>query len=103
MFAYIVRRLVYGVVTLFALSFIVFTLMQSTGGGPLDRLKLNPRNTQEFITQQTEFYGLDQPFLAQYWKWLRNFVTPTEFAIKNVALFAAGLLVVTLSHKQFGK
>ena len=43
MLQYIVRRLVYGAVTLLALSIIVFTLLQNTGGGPLDRLKANPR------------------------------------------------------------
>ena len=44
MLAYIVRRLVYGLVTLLALSIVVFTLLQFAGN-PLDRLKLNPRNS----------------------------------------------------------
>ena len=43
MFNYIVRLLVYGAVTLVALSMFVFMLLQSSGGGPLDRLKSNPR------------------------------------------------------------
>jgi peptide/nickel transport system permease protein len=69
MLQYIVRRLVYGFVTLLALSIIVFTLLQNTGGGPLDRLKSNPRNTADFIRRQTEFYGLDQPAVKQYFTW----------------------------------
>jgi peptide/nickel transport system permease protein len=69
MFNYVVRRLVYGVVTLVALSIIVFSLLQMSGGGPLDRLKSNPRIQQEFIQQVTEFYGLDQPVWKQYLTW----------------------------------
>ena len=75
MFNYIVRRLVYGVITLLALSIIVFWLLQNTGGGPLDRLKANPRITRETVQSITEFYGLDQPPLQQYFTWLSKYVT----------------------------
>ncbi len=74
MFNYVVRRLVYGFVTLVALSIIVFTLLQASGGGPLDRLKSNPRIKQDFIQQVTEFYGLDQPVWKQYTTWAGKFV-----------------------------
>ncbi|MDJ0955154.1 MAG: ABC transporter permease [Acidimicrobiia bacterium] len=79
MFAYIVRRVVYGVITLFALSMVVFVLIQFSGGTPLDRLKLNPR-LQPVIAQLTEQWGLDQPWYEQYFIWLRNFVTPVDVA-----------------------
>lgn len=75
MFAYIIRRLVYGIVTLFALSLVVFMLIQFSGGTPLDRLKLNPR-MQPVIAQLTEQWGLDKPWYQQYLIWLKNFVTP---------------------------
>jgi len=87
MLAYIVRRVVYGVVTLLALSLVVFLLIQASGGGPLDRLKLNPR-MQPVIAQLTEQWGLDQPVMAQYFTWLRNFVTPADVQA------AAGLTVI---------
>jgi peptide/nickel transport system permease protein len=74
-FAYIIRRLVYGIVTLFALSLVVFMLIQFSGGTPLDRLKLNPR-MQPVIAQLTEQWGLDKPWYQQYLIWLKNFVTP---------------------------
>jgi peptide/nickel transport system permease protein len=83
MLAYITRRLVYGLVTLLALSVIVFTLLQLSGGGPLDRLRLNPRMT-DFVQQLTELWGLDQPIWKQYVTWLRNYVTPEEFSLHNV-------------------
>ncbi|MCP3996942.1 MAG: ABC transporter permease [bacterium] len=77
MFAYIIRRLVYGIVTLFALSLVVFMLIQFSGGTPLDRLKLNPR-MQPVIAQLTEQWGLDKPWYEQYFIWLRNFVWPID-------------------------
>ena len=77
MFAYIIRRLVYGIVTLFALSLVVFALIQLSGGTPLDRLKLNPR-MQPVIAQLTEQWGLDKPWYEQYFIWLRNFVWPID-------------------------
>jgi len=90
--AYITRRLVYGLVTLLALSIIVFTLLQLSGGGPLDRLKLNPRMAP-YIQALTEQWGLDQPLYKQYWTWLRNYVSPctstdpqgctSSFGLKN--------------------
>jgi len=73
--AYITRRLVYGVITLLALSIIVFTLVQLGGGSPLDRLRLNPR-MQTVIAQLTEQFGLNKPAWQQYLIWLKNFVTP---------------------------
>ena len=84
MLAYITRRLVYGMVTLLALSVIVFTLLQASGGGPLDRLKLNPR-MQPVIAQLTELWGLDQPVWRQYVTWLKNYLTPTDFSLQNMA------------------
>ncbi|MEA2001950.1 MAG: ABC transporter permease [Actinomycetota bacterium] len=77
MLSYIIRRLVYGIVTLFALSLIVFMLIQFSGGSPLDRLKLNPR-MQPVIALLTEQWGLDKPWYQQYLIWLRNFVTPID-------------------------
>jgi peptide/nickel transport system permease protein len=74
MLQFILRRLVYGAVTLLALSIVVFWLLQNTGGGPLDRLKANPRNTQAFIQDVTRFYGLDQPPVKQYFTWAGKYM-----------------------------
>jgi peptide/nickel transport system permease protein len=80
--AYITRRLVYGLITLLALSMIVFSLLQMTGGGPLDRLKLNPR-MGPYIDTLTELWGLDQPAWKQYMTWLKNYTTLEEFHLQN--------------------
>ncbi len=107
MLAYITRRFVYGLVTLLALSMIVFGLLQLSGGGPLDRLRLNPR-MQPVIQQLTELWGLDQPVWKQYVTWLKNYLTPTEFTIQNALPFiaiglavAATLAMVWLMRSQW--
>ncbi|HZJ48892.1 MAG TPA: hypothetical protein VFD97_07650 [Acidimicrobiia bacterium] len=88
MVAYIARRVVYGLVTLLALSMIVFMLLQLSGGGPLDRLKLNPR-MQPVIQQLTEQWGLDQPVWKQYVTWLGHYVRPSEISLHNALPFVA--------------
>lgn len=92
MLAYITRRLVYGLITLLALSMVVFTLLQMTGGGPLDRLKLNPR-AGPYIKQLTELWGLDKPAYEQYFIWLKNYTTLEELSLQNarpiIAIVAA--------------
>jgi peptide/nickel transport system permease protein len=90
-FAYIVRRLVYGIVTLFALSLVVFLLIQFSGGTPLDRLKLNPR-MQPVIAQLTEQWGLDKPWYQQYFVWLKNFVTPIDVPAREGTMVLFGKL-----------
>ncbi|GMQ93955.1 MAG: hypothetical protein BMS9Abin12_1437 [Acidimicrobiia bacterium] len=104
MLAYITRRLVYGLVTLLALSVIVFSLLQMTGGGPLDRLKLNPR-MGPYIKQLTELWGLDQPAWRQYFTWLKNYTTIEEFGLQNVLplLAIAGAAGVTFLLIKFVK
>ncbi|GMR02127.1 MAG: hypothetical protein BMS9Abin20_0454 [Acidimicrobiia bacterium] len=86
--------MLYGLVTLLALSVIVFALLQASGGGPLDRLKLNPR-MQPFIAQLTKQWGLDQPVWKQYTTWLKNYVSLNEFTLHNaipiISIVVAGL------------
>ena len=105
MLAYITRRLVYGIVTLLALSVIVFSLLQASGGGPLDRLKLNPRMTGH-IEQLTELWGLDKPLYQQYATWLKNYLTIETFELQNVlpivaiALGAAATVAIVRMSKS---
>jgi len=102
MLAYITRRLVYGLVTLLALSVIVFGLLQASGGGPLDRLKLNPR-MGPYIAQLTELWGLDQPVWKQYTTWLQNYVSINEFSLQNALPIVAivGASIATFAVVKF--
>ncbi|HSJ28357.1 MAG TPA: ABC transporter permease [Acidimicrobiia bacterium] len=90
MLAYIIRRLVYGLITVLALSVVVFFLIQAGGGSPLDRLRGNPRMAP-MIPVLTEHFGLDKPAIQQYFTWLRNFGTPDwdKVGVDGVSPFVA--------------
>lgn len=100
MLAYIIRRLVYGIVTMLALSIVVFFLLQAGGGSPLDRLKGNPRMVP-LIPVLTEHFGLDRPAIQQYWTWLKNFVTPERFDVQGIAPLIAVLLAGAYTAAAF--
>ncbi len=97
MLAYITRRLVYGLVTLLALSIVVFSLLQFGGGSPLDRLRINPR-MQDFIAELTELWGLDQPAYIQYTTWLKNYLTLQEFHLNNLVPVVAGIAAIGATY-----
>ena len=71
---YVVRRVVYGMVTVLAVSIITFWLVQNTGADALDRLRGNPRIQPEQIREMSEYFGLDRPPVEQYFTWAKNFV-----------------------------
>jgi ABC-type dipeptide/oligopeptide/nickel transport system permease component len=81
---YIIRRLVYGVVTLLALSIVVFTVIQLGGGSPLDRLRQNPRIKAEQIARLSAHFGLNKPAWQQFLIWLKGFVTPIPVVQETV-------------------
>lgn len=79
MAAFIVRRLLYMVVTLVVISFLGFVLIQAPPGDALtaeiQRLQaLGSNVSQEQITALRQQYGLDDPIYVQYWKWASGFV-----------------------------
>ena len=102
MLQYVVRRLVYGLITLLALSVITFTLLQNTGGDPLDRLKANPRITQQMVQQMADFYGLDQPPTKQYLTWAGNFVQIWEYPTAWGRSFQGPQQVQELVYNRLG-
>lgn len=77
MVSYIIRRLLYMVVTLILLSITTFTIIQLPPGDYLDSviaaLTLNNNQpSQREIDGLKERYGLDRPFIEQYGKWVSN-------------------------------
>jgi peptide/nickel transport system permease protein len=70
----IVRRLLQLVITLFALSILVFVWLRSLPGGPVDAM-LGERATPERRALLTKALGYDQPILVQYWKFLKRTLT----------------------------
>ena len=67
---YLIKRLLIGAVTLFALATITFFLMHAIPGSPFsgETGKL-PANVREKLV---EHYGLDEPIHVQYVKYLKN-------------------------------
>ncbi len=75
MIAYIVRRLMQIIPTIFVISIIVYGLLALKPGDPIDELRLgNPGMTSEDIQRLAKFYGLDQPWYIRYWIWLSRAV-----------------------------
>ncbi|MFN3636443.1 MAG: ABC transporter permease [Rhizobium rhizophilum] len=71
MFTFTVRRLLFAVPTLLAISFIIFALLDLSPGDPLSDLPLTI--PPEVRQQIRDAMGLDQPFLIRYMKWLQQF------------------------------
>ena len=72
MISYLIRRLLWIIPVLFAVSVITFTLMHAVPGGPWDREKRLPASVQARLNNE---YGLDQPLPVQYVSWAIGFVT----------------------------
>jgi len=73
MFRFILRRLLSGVVLLFVISTIAYSLLY-VGGGDIARRILGQMATQEGVAQKTAALGLDRPLLVQYGDWLGHAV-----------------------------
>lgn len=79
MAAFIIRRLLWMVVTLFVISVLGFLLIQAPPGdaatAEIQRLQaLGSNVSQEQIDAIRRQWGLDQPVYVQYWKWASGFV-----------------------------
>jgi oligopeptide transport system permease protein len=66
---YIIRRLLWIIPVLFAVSVITFTLMHAVPGGPWEREKPVSASIQAALNVK---YGLDDPVPIQYVRWVGN-------------------------------
>ena len=72
MLRYAIRRLLFAIPTLLAISFVVFALLDLAPGDPTAQLPLTiPPETRELIRQSL---GLGQPFPVRYVRWLEQFL-----------------------------
>lgn len=77
MFKYILKRIVYMFITLFIVISITFFLMHIIPGDPLASLG---RNLPEQIKQNYYAkYGLDQPLIVQYGKYIKRLILHGDF------------------------
>jgi peptide/nickel transport system permease protein len=75
---YVARRLVVLGALLVFVSFAVFSLLYLTPGNPIDILLGSRPRTEETVRALNHRYHLDDPFLTQYWLWLKG-ATHFEF------------------------
>lgn len=72
MFIYILKRLSQMVPLVIGITFLSFVIIQLAPGDYLDKLKMNPQISKETLEKLKQAYGLDQPLIVQYLKWLVN-------------------------------
>ncbi|MBA2315021.1 MAG: ABC transporter permease [Chloroflexi bacterium] len=72
MTGYLIRRVLWIVPVLFAVSLITFLLMHAVPGGPWDREKPLPATVVRRLNAE---YGLDDPLPVQYLRWAGALVT----------------------------
>ena len=66
---YVIKRILVGVLLVFAVSFLVFCLMYAMPGDPVD-MAINDKVSAERKAQIAHELGYDQPFLVQYKNWV---------------------------------
>jgi len=78
-FAYISKRLLQAILTLFLVSLLSFLISQLAPGNYLDTLRENPKNSPQFIAQLNQQLALDKPWHVQYWHWLWQILSQGNF------------------------
>lgn len=71
MLEYVIKRLLLGVLVLLAVSLLLFTIMRSMPGDPIQLLSGDRADPQKIVDIRIRF-GLDKPVYIQYMKWLTN-------------------------------
>ncbi|MBE9169028.1 ABC transporter permease [Pleurocapsales cyanobacterium LEGE 06147] len=91
---YIVKRLLQAILTLFLASVLSFTIIQLAPGDYLDTLRNDPQISPERLAQLSQQFGLDQPPLVQYWRWLVRVVTHFDFGTSFVYMRPVSSLLI---------
>ena len=66
---YIIKRLIFGIATIFVVSTLTFFLMQQVPGGPFAADKSISKAAQKALEVK---YGLDKPITVQYLNYFKN-------------------------------
>ena len=83
-FLYVLKRSLQAVLTLVLASGLSFLIIQLAPGDYLDALRQNPKISPERIEELRRQFGLDQPGIVQYWRWLVRVVTQGDFGTSFV-------------------
>lgn len=84
MLQFIIRRIIYMIPTLVAISIVSFAVINLPPGDFVDRLVAQRRTAGENVSLQEEkdlrqFYGLNKSVPEQYFTWIKNIVTRGDF------------------------
>lgn len=66
------QRLAQSVVSLVIVTALTFALLTAAGGDALTALSDDPLASEATLEQMRQVYGLDQPLIARYWRWLSS-------------------------------
>jgi len=72
MLAFIIQRLIQGIIVMFLVSFVTFGILQLAPGSPVDTMVGEAPVTKAQRDAIAEKWGLDDPWYAQYWTWMTN-------------------------------
>jgi peptide/nickel transport system permease protein len=86
MIGFIVKRLLWMIPSLFAVSFLAFVLIQLPPGDYVTTYIATLAASNEIVDQNAAAelrarFGLDQPFIVQYLKWITGIVTRGDFGL----------------------
>ena len=71
MTGFVLRRLAQTLIVLIIMSFVIYILIGLMPGDPIDIMAASmPGVTPEVVAKLKAIYGLDQPLLLRYWRWL---------------------------------
>jgi peptide/nickel transport system permease protein len=84
MLRYLIKRLIYMIPTLFGMSIIAFLIIQLPPGDYLSSMLASMADAgvnvnEEQIARYRDIYGLDDPLLLQYWKWISGIIFRWDF------------------------
>lgn len=100
MLSFILRRVLTGILLIFVITVISFTLLYASGGD-IARKILGNTASEEVVARKASELGLDRPLYVQFWDWITSAVTGdlgrSWFSDQLVTTQLAGRLSVTLS------
>ncbi len=98
---YLIRRLFVSILTLIAISMIVYSILYLAPGDPLGGLATNPNVSPEVRERIRESWGLNDPLHVQYFKWAKSYFIDFDWGVSPtsrtpVKEYVLGRLPVTL-------
>src|SRR5680860_731179 len=97
---YLIRRLLISVITLVAISMVVFFILATAPGDPLAGFAANPNVPPELRNRLREQMGLEDPIAEQYVRWSTQYVQGNwgiSYTTRSSAMdYVMGRLPVTL-------